>query len=320
MTMATQFEQPGDDFDQVSVEDRARAMGWKPQHEYRGDPRRWTDAETFIAHGEAELPILRDQSRRMSEKLAKQEQELGTLRNTVAEQADAVKHAMDLARRADEAGYQRGLRELKAKQREAVAVGDMETFDQIDEQIKAAETERAKDTVYVTTPVRPVEPVAQPVVNQVDPETSAFVAANPWFNARPILKNAMIEAHKAIVMTEGQKKGAELADQYERAKADVIAAFPHFFPSEPQAEGDPPPAAAPRPRLRAPALSPTGQAPRHRSGTPFMRIEDPAERKQAEDAFASIKRQDQGATPEEYIAIYFGEINVLDAIAQRKKG
>ena len=51
-----------------------------------------------------------------------------------------------------------------------------------------------------------------------------------------------------------------------------------------------------------------------------MRIEDPTERKQAEDAFASIQRNDKGATAEEYIAIYFGEINVLDALAQRKKG
>ena len=320
--MATQYEQPADDeLGEVSTEDRARAMGWKPQHEYRGDPRRWTDAAEFIAHGEDQLPILRDQNRRMSEKIARFEGEVSTLRNTVAEQAEAVKHAMDLARRADTTGYERGLRELKAKQREAVSVGDMETFDQIDEQIRAAETERAKDTTYVTTPIRAAEPVAAPVVAQVDPETSAFVAANPWFNQRPILKSAMIEAHKALVAVEGVQKGAALADQYERAKDDVVAAFPHFFPSgTPDPDPDPTPTATPRPKLRAPALTPNGQAPRPRGGSPFMRIEDPTERKQAEDAFASIKRQDPGATAEEYIAIYFGEINVLDAIAQRKKG
>ena len=319
--MATQFEQPDDD-EGVSVEARARAMGWKPQHEFRGDPRRWSDAETFIQHGEAELPILREQSRRMSEKLVKQDQELEALRASQAQQAEAVQHAMDLARRADERGYQRGLNELKARQREAVQVGDTEAFDKISEQIDAAEAERQKaETTYVTTPARPADPALAPPVRQVDHETTEFIAANPWFNTKPILKNAMIEAHKALVATEGVKTGAALADQYERAKDDVVAHFPHLFPNEaPSPPDDPAPAPTPRPRLRAPALPSNGQAPRPRGGSPFMRIEDPAERSQAEAAFASIKRNDPGATAEEYIALYFGEVNVLDAFAQRKKG
>lgn len=318
--MATQFEDLDDDGQGVSVEDRARAMGWKPQHEYRGDPRRWTDAAEFIEKGENELPVLRDNIRRTTELVVRQERELAALRASQADQANAVRHAMDLAQRADERGYQRGLSELKAKQREAVQVGDTEAYDKIDEQIKAAETERQKaETTYVQTPIRTPDPVFPPVVQQVDRETSEFIAANPWFDAKPILKNAMIEAHKALVAAEGTKTGAALADQYERAKDDVVAAFPQFFPTG-DPEPTPAPAATPRPRLRAPALAPNGQAPRPRGGSPFMRIDDPTERKQAEDAFASIQRNDPGATPEEYIAIYFGEVNVLDALAKRKKG
>ena len=60
-------EEDGEDDDppEITLEQRARAMGWKPLAEYRGDPRRWTDAAEFIRKGEEELPVLRDQSRRI---------------------------------------------------------------------------------------------------------------------------------------------------------------------------------------------------------------------------------------------------------------
>ena len=318
--MATQFDDMGGD-DEVTEEARARAMGWKPLEEFRGDPRRWTDARTFIEHGEAELPILRDQSRRMAEKIARFETEVTTLRNTVSEQSEAVKHAMELARRSDERGYQRGLSELKAKQREAVQVGDTEAFDQIDEQIRAAETERQNaETKYVTTPVKVAEPVAPPVVAQVDRETSDFIAANPWFNTKPILKNAMIEQHKALVQAEGVKTGAELADQYERAKDEVVELFPQFFKIEAPVPPANEPSATPRPRLRAPALPSNGQAPRPRGASAFMRIGDAKERADAETAYASIKRAQPDLTPDEYIGIYFGELHPLDVAQKHRKG
>lgn len=310
------FEDGGDgvlieDGEPVSVEDRARAMGWKPKAEYRGDPRRWTDAEEFIAHGEAELPILRDQSRRMSEKLARAEGELNTLRNTVSEQTMAIQDAMKLAQRADERGYQRGIAELKAKQREAVAIGDMEAYDQTEQQIQAAERERA----IVETPA-PVAPAPQP---EPEPEVQQFVAANPWFEAKPILKRAMIDAHSAIVQSEGIAKGRALVDQFERAKAEVVDAFPQYFPTE----GDDDEPRRARPRLRAAGtLEPSGVVPmRRRGASPFDRIEDMNERKEAKDAYDRMVRlNNTDMTAEEYISLYTGEQqDVLAMRAARKK-
>lgn len=307
-----------DDLPPVSIEDRARAMGWKPQHEYRGDSRRWTDAAEFIAHGEAELPILRDQNRRLSEKVARFE-------TTVAEQSTAIEAAMTLARRADETGYQRGLKELKAKQREAVETGDTATFDQISEQIDAAERERASDPTHVTVPIRKEPPMterAPPAPTAQDPETATFIADNPWFNQRAILRNAMIAAHSALVAAEGKQTGIALADQYERAKADVAESFPHFFPSGEQDDSAPTPipAVAPRPRLRAPALSPSSGPHRTTNATPFDRI-PAAERAEAIAAFNNIAKYDPDATAEEYVKLYLGEEeDVLALRTQRKKG
>jgi hypothetical protein len=138
---------PTDEFldgDPITVEEQARAMGWKPLSEYNGDPRRWTDAEAFVKKGLEELPVLRDQNHRLTTKLTRMGTEIGNLRNTVTEQTKAVQDAIRMARTASQAGYDRAMRELEAKRREAAQTGDIDSFDQIEEQIEALETERAK--------------------------------------------------------------------------------------------------------------------------------------------------------------------------------
>lgn len=312
------------DGDEITVEQRARTMGWKPADEFRGDPRLHIGAAEFIEKGERELPILRDQNRRMSEKLVKVEGDMSALRNTIEEQGEAIRNAMQMARNANEAGFNRAITEMKAKQRNAAAEGDIEAFDQIDEQIRAAETERAATVDdhknHVTTKV-PEPPKPAP---QLDPETTDFIAANPWFNANPILNQAMVSAHAAIMSREGVVKGAALADQYERAKAEVVDMFPHKFRTEkPMADDtDPNPGPAPRPRPRlTPALDPSGAPVRtRRSADPFDQIADAADRAEARKAFESIQKWDSGATPEEYVALYLNpKLNPMELREQRNK-
>jgi hypothetical protein len=314
----------------VSIEDRARAMGWKPRDEYRGDPRRWTDAAEFIEHGEAELPILRDQGRRMSEKLAKQERELENLRNTVAEQTQAVRDAMDLARRADDRGYQRGLAELKAKQREAVEAGDTVAFDQVSEQITAAERERLVGTPTPTpTPpppptIEPPPPTIEPPRDEQWPETKAFLADNPWFHRRATLRKFMIEEHAAACETYPDLSRAE---QYQVAKEAVADAFPQFRteimgPEAPQPNrNEPPVEGEPRPRriLKSPTLAPSRPIHRDVKTSPFDRIADPTDRQDAIEAHARMQRSDPTFTAEMYIGLMFGEISPLDTQALRRK-
>lgn len=37
---------------ETSIEDRAKAQGWKPKEEFDGDVSKWVSAETFLAKGE----------------------------------------------------------------------------------------------------------------------------------------------------------------------------------------------------------------------------------------------------------------------------
>lgn len=288
--------------DTPSVEDRARAMGWHPlpkdpnnpqPGDYRGDPRRHTDAAAFIAHGEEQLPILRDQTRRLSDKLARATTQIEGLSNTVAEQARAVKDAMDLARRSDERGYNRAVAEMRAEQRDAVAAGDTVAYDQVQERLDAAARERE----VANTPASR-EPA--PASEGIWPETTAFINDNPWFNSDPVLKRAMIAEHEAVL--KGQPSLSR-AQQYARAKARVVADFPDSFPESQMSRAPAAETEQQRPR-RAAVLAPSAPAQPRRQGSPFDRIEDVGERDQAKAAFVRLQNNDPGMTPDEYMTLY----------------
>lgn len=293
---------------EITIEQRARAMGWKPLGEYSGNPRHWSDAESFVRKGEEELPVLRDQNRRMSEKLVRQEQQLETLRNSVEEQRAAVEEATRVARGASEAGYARALSDLKAKQREAASQGELEAFDQIGEQIAAMEEQRTKDLA----PRPPADPKPKPA--GIDPAITAFVEANPWFNnpAKAYLKQTMIGLHNAV-LAEGQI--ADVADQLVEAKARLGRIYPQDFPSarrapdpEPEFDDDEleePVARTPQPRRAAPVLAPTRQPALHggQRRSVWDRIEA-TDRDAAREGYAKAKALDPDMPAAEYVELY----------------
>ena len=164
-----EFEEADDGLDlapadePVTDEQRARAMGWKPFAEYRGDPRRWTDYPEFIKRGEDELPILRDQNRRLSEKVARFEPEL-------ASASKAARDALALARASEQRGYDRAMSEQKAAQRQAVAEGDTAAYDAAQAELDRIEAARRIAAVEPEKePAHEPEPEREPIW----PETTA---------------------------------------------------------------------------------------------------------------------------------------------------
>lgn len=323
----------------ISIEARARTMGWKPlptdprnpqPDEFRGDPRYHRGAAEFIAHGEAELPVLRDNNRRMSEKLARLEPEMDTLRKTVTEQAAAIRRATALAERADETGYKRALAELEAQRREAVRIGDETAFDQVQARI---------DTMVQTRAAEPPAPTAEPPAPVVEgewPETTAFKRDNPWVMTDPVLRQAMISAHGAMLDNFPNMSRSE---QYDRAKRLVMEAHPAKFPREPALATEPdldpeyedeppvarepaPPPAAPRarPPARAAVLAPSApQRPGEGRRSVWDQIPE-EERAEARKGYEYSLKGDPEQPASEFVALYLNsKLNPLDLRARRKK-
>lgn len=285
----------------AAVEARAREMGWKPLAEYRGPPGKWQPAADFISRGENILPIVRDQNRRLTERIGKLEGEVTGLRSTAAEQLQLLKEQRELGRKADQRGYDRAMAEIKQNQRKAVESGDTVAYDQLVEQAEALQSARPTPAA---TPVASAEPPRQ-APPAASPATAAFIDANPWFRTDGFLNRKMIDAHIDVIQ-EGQI--ADEVSQYEEAKQRVVDAYPERFgiapPITPQ-----PRQAAPRAR-RAAVAAPTpgdqGQRQQQPGGpmTVINQISDPAERAQARDAFNRMKRQLPDYTEKEYMALY----------------
>jgi hypothetical protein len=311
-----------EELDPVSVEERARAQGWRPmpadpqnptRDEYRGDPRNLTTAEEFLEKGEREWPIMRDNNRRMSERLVRQGEELEGLKRTVGDQAEAIRAATALAQRADERGYKRARDDILARQKEAVSAGDEVAFDQITAELNALDS--AREDQREEPPPR-AEPPPAPAPT-MPPETRAFIAANPWFNdtTRPYLHNAAIEFEKGESLRDPD---ATLTERFAIVLNRMRAAFPEDF-----SEGDEMPQRRdPFRRRAAPSMEPsTVPLRRPRQGaSPIDAIADQEERRQARAAFNSIKRGMPEYTEAEYMAVYDDpHADVLDVMKQHRK-
>ena len=274
----------GDDPDAITDEDHARAMGWKDRHEFRGPRDLWTDYPEFLAAPENNPKIMREQLHTLTDRVARQDRDNQALRKSVQD-------AMALARNASDAGYQRALRELKDKQREAVTEADAEAYDAVTAQIDAMEANRPKE---VAEPP-PADTSASPAGR--DPAYVAFENANPWIGKEAVLTPQLVAIHNAI-LTEAPTM--PLADQLALALKRLKAANPDHFPFERQT----PMAANPR-RSAAVSTPSGGQGANRRPGkSGFDTIEDAEDREEARRAFESIKRADPSVTETEYLFLY----------------
>ena len=76
--------------DEQTIEERASAMGWSPQENFKGDPERWVDAETYVKRGEEFIPFLQADKRKLTQdvealrgKLTQMEQTLKASSETI---------------------------------------------------------------------------------------------------------------------------------------------------------------------------------------------------------------------------------------------
>lgn len=138
--MATQLAEPigqeADNDTQSGARDyvaEAKQHGWTPKEDFKGDPARWVDAETFVAKADEVMPLLK-------KKTEVQDRRIADLEKTIKQQAKFMEGA-------EKRSYDRAVAELKIKKRSAVEAGDTREVDALDDEIdklKADATAGAK--------------------------------------------------------------------------------------------------------------------------------------------------------------------------------
>lgn len=119
------------DGSQVSgAEERARRMGWLPKEDFKGAAERWVPAEEYVARAEREMPVLKGTLGTMERKMAEQSETITQQNQMIAQMRTDFKDFVEFSKKSEERSYKKALKELQAKQRAAVAEGDLTGFDQ----------------------------------------------------------------------------------------------------------------------------------------------------------------------------------------------
>lgn len=114
-----------------TFEDRATRMGWVPEEQFKGDPKRWVDAETYVRNAENVMPHLKGSLNKMEIKMAAQEETIAELRNKLDAVHQDMTEFVKFSRDAESRAYDKAIKDLQAKQRQAVADSDTEAFDRV---------------------------------------------------------------------------------------------------------------------------------------------------------------------------------------------
>lgn len=107
------------------LDKQAWLQGWRPQEFDKGKRKDGTDrphlsAEEFLKKSEDYAPIAKDRMKEMSKKIEESEK--------------IAKEALKAVKQAKEDGYKKALEDIKIKQREAVQLGDEETWENLEKQ------------------------------------------------------------------------------------------------------------------------------------------------------------------------------------------
>lgn len=181
-----------------AVEQEAMAQGWRPKEEFEGDEDRFIDAGEFIRRGE------------LFSKIDHQNKELKQLR--LAMEQFKAHHAQT-----DQKAYERAVADLKKQRKEALAEGDVERYDHLDNSIDQLKEQREQEVVRQAQE-------AQRQVQQVDPQFTTWVNKNTWYTTDSIMAGA---ADRFGV--ELAKQGLPPMEVLQRVEAKIKEEFPHKF-------------------------------------------------------------------------------------------
>lgn len=133
--MATQLKEPeiveqiddgGTDEGQTTPRDfeaEAHLQGWRPREEFKGDPDKFVDAESYLKRGDEVLPLLKKQ--------------VGHLKQEI----DQLKRENKKIRRLEQSAYSTARADIIAEMEAAVETGDLGGFRKLREKMDTLESE-----------------------------------------------------------------------------------------------------------------------------------------------------------------------------------
>lgn len=194
------------------VEAEARAMGWRPREEYKGDPDKWKPADQFVSHGRQILPLVQENLRRATDKISRMEREHAA--------------AIEGIRRTSELALQRQREQIvagfEAAKRDAIQVGDVERYDALNHQ-QWQEVQRFDQ--QARQQMQPQQPrLPDDAIRAFDD----FRSRNRWFGVDQELTAVAVAFNDRNAR---EKPHLSMAENIRETEAYLAQRYPEAFPS-----------------------------------------------------------------------------------------
>lgn len=200
----------------------AKALGWVPKEQFRGDPERWVDAEAFVRRGEEIMPILRQNNARLQAEVDGLRGQLTEAQQTIKASQEAIEALKEYQGEATQQAVAQAKKDLIAQiaaAREAGDVqGELELTGQLQD-VRDAERDVKAATKPTTAPVATPAPTTAPAAN---PEWVAWQRENPWWGTDR-RKTALMIAEAEELRSDPANKGLVGRAFFDKALENVEA-------------------------------------------------------------------------------------------------
>lgn len=161
-------------------EAEARQHGWTPHDDFKGDPNKWVDAETFVKRADEVMPLLKKQTQALRNENSVLKREL---RNAIT-RVDGVE------RRA----YERAMADIEKRMDEAASVGNTAGVQKAREEMKGLHKEATAPQVSPVSKEEAMEAMIE------------FREQNPWYDKGGLARDyADMLAQKHSDLAEGMR-------------------------------------------------------------------------------------------------------------------
>lgn len=180
-----------------SVEERAKELGWVPKEEFKGDPEKWRDAETYVQNGEEILPILRKTNEGLRNTLTDVQTRLATTEAALTESQEAINSFKEFHTEEVKARVAAAREKLKGELVAAKQAGDhaaeVELTDELG-RLNAAEAAKPP----------PTETVERKVAPRTDPVFQAWAGENSWYG-KDLRRTALMQGVASELRMSGDR-------------------------------------------------------------------------------------------------------------------
>ena len=156
------------------VEVKDKELGWAPKDQFRGDPEKWVDADTFLKRGEEILPLVKAQNRKLQGELSTLQRENAEIKNLLKASSESIEELKNFNSTIAKERAAATKEDLITRIAQAKKDGDVEVETRLQAQLN-------EHSAAVKEAEKPPEKKSAPAEWKPPPEMQQWMSENPWF-------------------------------------------------------------------------------------------------------------------------------------------